>query len=255
MFDYGEDRGAGFEDITDEDRGLGTLERLDFQSQLLAVREALESQKKDRDRRQAAIDAFARRTTNAAANEHAVDDYCAEVMASIYQDAMHGMAIVAMLAPLTEALFRQSFVALRSLFERFSFEPPAHPRWKLSADKSWELRHSIEYKRNGVAAGIGELSRATNLSQWLPARFEVLVDALFLYRNKMFHLGLEWPIEELRYFERRSHEWPDWFESATRDGEPSFFYPSEIFVRECLALANAVVIALGKYVRVLTESP
>ena len=57
----------------------------------------------------------------------------------------------------------------------------------------------------------------------MPGDLEATLAVLFAYRNKMLHLGFEWPSRELERFEEQleSSRWPtDWFSKATSDDRP-----------------------------------
>jgi hypothetical protein len=100
--------------------------------------------------------------------------------------------------------------------------------------------------------GIVELADAIGLAADLPAELRKTLAALFGYRNKMFHLGFEWPESQLAAFERRieSDGWPgDWFDRATSAGKPWVFYLSDTFVDHCLATVEQIFSGLGAFVR------
>ena len=97
------------------------------------------------------------------------------------------MAAVGMLAPFTETLFTKFF--------------PCLPKEK---DKN----------RQGIVKAISYLSKSKGLANFFPENYEETLDALFSYRNKMFHNGFIWPENERNKFQERINDrgWPtNWF--------------------------------------------
>ena len=103
-----------------------------------------------------------------------------------------------------------------------------------------------------LVSGIMQLADATGLSARLPRDLQATLSALFAYRNKMFHLGFEWPLDERLNFAKRitNEAWPnDWFAKATSDGKPWVFYLSKVFIEHCLATIEKVLDAFSVLVR------
>src|SRR5207248_2198413 len=72
------------------------------------------------------------------------------------------------------------------------------------------------------------------------------------YRNKMFHLGFEWPMEERLSFEKAiaDSKWTGgWFVKSTSGDSPWIFYMSKEFITHCLATIDKVLDAFGEFVR------
>lgn len=81
---------------------------------------------------------------------------------------------------------------------------------------------------------------------------------LFEYRNKMFHLCLEWPDEERKKFAARidSGGWTDCFARAKSGGKPWIFYMSREFIDHCLDTVDRIIEGIGGRVRcVVDRSP
>jgi hypothetical protein len=103
-----------------------------------------------------------------------------------------------------------------------------------------------------LVQGIFELAVATGLDKHLPGNTRMTLEALYGYRNKNFHLGFEWPAEERGKFEKRisSDSWPkEWFEYSSSDHKPWIFYMSDLFIRHCLEMVEAIMAALGRFYR------
>ena len=125
-----------------------------------------------------------------------------------FQAAAHSMAAVGMLAPFVEMLFVRIFESIRN---RKLHDPEPQSKEK----KFWNPKQ----KKGGVSNGIKTLAEYSGLAEFLPDDYHKTVDALFCYRNAMFHNGFEWPEEECEKFQKASLVWPQgWFESASRDG-------------------------------------
>jgi len=78
------------------------------------------------------------------------------------------------------------------------------------------------------------------------------LSALFSYRNKIFHHGLEWPLEErVKFLKTASSKgWTeDWFAQSTSIGEPWIIYLSDVFIRICLVIFEESRVAVGAFVR------
>lgn len=167
------------------------LEDFNHGAQLVATRNLLYRHKRaDRDLsdRIKQADEVARQARGRA-SEHAVD-VCVELAEmSCYQDAAHSMAAVSMLAPLIESVFQTAFHSIGN---------------KLP---DWNLVENIVKRVEEVG-----------LKEYLPEDLEQTLDALFKYRNKMFHGGFEWSSKELKNFEGllEKDRWlSGWFSLAT----------------------------------------
>jgi hypothetical protein len=234
---------------------------MDYPSQLSAIHDLLERQK-DADRLLAEkikeADEFARRTTGIL-NMQAIDDHILHVRNSTYQDAAHSMAAVGMLAPLIESIFCQSFDNLRRKFLEPDNVPfSSHLRWQWSNAAQWDCHFvwSNRGRRKDLVEGIMQLAEAIGLSSHLPADLKPRLQALFEYRNKMFHHGFEWPLVERERFQRRiqTAKWPsDWFTTATTGDSPWIFYLSDSFIQHCLTTVYSVLSGVGIFARKLRE--
>ncbi len=197
-----------------------------------------------------AIEAFAKQASGIA-NDRAVDEWVDHLHHSIFQDAAHSMAAVGMLAPLLESLFHHAFVGTRDLLTRHGWTAPAHARWRLLPEQHWDCGYTSAGRKH-LVAGVVELAAITGLSEFLPANLKTTLDALFGYRNKMLHLGFEWPEPERLAFAKtiEVNGWdPAWFSKATSGGEPWMFYMSDAFIDHCLAMVEQIFDALGAFVR------
>ena len=76
-----------------------------------------------------------------------------------------------------------------------------------------------------------------------------MTDALFTYRNRIFHHGFEWPKAERANFEAliADRGWPP--DCSTSGGEPWIIYMSETLIRHSLASIDAILEGIGIFVR------
>jgi hypothetical protein len=251
------DGGAGLEniDLSDRDRACQILDRIDYEQQLTAIKGLLARNKaadKQLEAERDEIMAFIRKSTGSA-QERAIDESGENFYAMVYQGAAHSMAALGMIAPTYESMFFHAFQGIREAFRKAGVSPPPHARSGITiTDHYWDchLVHSQDAKpktRTNLVKGIMELAEATQLE--LPDGLQSLLEALFYYRNKMFHYGFEWPRSECLKFSKRIAEkkWDDWFERAEHAGEPWIFYMSDDFIKLCLGMTDKVLDALGRY--------
>ena len=229
---------------------------LDIESQLIAVRGLLARMQQadaalSEDIQQ--IEEHAKKVSGIL-NERAVDEWIDRLHHSVYQDAAHSMAAVGMLAPLIESLFFQCFQGVGRKF--FPASPPntSHERWLPTYAAQWDCHFAIKRGRlkGGLVEGIMQMTEATGLGKRLPPDLKATLSALFAYRNKMFHLGFEWPMGERLSFEKTiaDSKWPkDWFVKSTSGESPWIFYMSKDFISHCLATIDKVLDGFSEFVR------
>ncbi len=254
-FEYAKD---GFPELDDRDYACILLPDLDYDAQLKAIHNLLQRHRKTesalsdeiRD-----IENHARQLTGFR-NQQAVDEWIERLHDSVYQDAAHSMAAVGMLAPLVESIFYQALLKVRDHLLLTSLHMQSHPRWQHNDDKQWDCHfiwRGTKWTKD-LVAGIYDLAEAVGLADYLPVDLRQKLQALFGYRNKMFHLGFEWPMNELQKFAKRTNDWPnDWFRAAKRDGTPWIFYMTEPFVSQCAVAIEQVIESIGIFARDLMD--
>ena len=214
--------GVGFETVTDRDIALGILAP-DYEAQLVAIHSVL-----DRNREAEAQAAARIRDLEAAIQKHGHPHHWVDHMHNYtFLDAAHSMAAVGLIAPLIESLFDRTF-------RYFGHEDV------------WE-----KIRRHDVAKGILKLAEDIGLKKHLPDDLDRTLLALFAYRNKMFHCGLEWPEKERKDFANRicSNGWTNCFSCAESGGDPWCFYLSKEFVDHCLKTVDSIIDGMGAYAR------
>ena len=164
------------------------------------------------------------------------------------------MAAVGMLAPLVEALFVSVF---KHFEEKGTTAPsPGDPRRQATGRSYWDPNVVYEQgkkrKDRGRVKGIFQIAGSIGLEPFLPKDSQKTLEALFLYRNRMFHDGLEWP-EEVRTKFRdmiQEEDWPEeWFPPTSKNGEPLLFSMSTEFIRHCLRTIDGILDGVGAYAR------
>ena len=131
---------------------------------------------------------------------------------SIYQQVAHSMAAVGVVAPVIEAVFKD---AVRRAGEEL---PP----------------------RNFVER-LPEIINRTGMNDYLHDEIAVTMEALFRYRNTLFHWGFEWPADECEKFQNAMNGWPlGWFSVAALEMQQEVFIMSPTFIEHCLKTAEDV---------------
>lgn len=246
----------GMPEISDRDAASMLLPDLDYDAQLLAIHSALLLHREANAKLEGEIkelEEYARRTSGLR-NQHAVDEWIDRLHGSVYQDAAQSMAAVGMIAPLIESIFFQAFQNMRKQF--FAGEVPQgnYDRWRLPAEDRWNCHYVWNKSRRGINLfeGIIQMAEDTGLISHLPIDLKPILQALFEYRNKMFHCGFEWPVEERTRFDNRIVQagWPgEWFSRATSDGAPWIFYMTGALVGRSLDIIEEIISGLGAFSR------
>jgi len=119
-----------------------------------------------------------------------------------------------MIAPTLESTMNEIFENIGRKFGNSILKSDSK-RFKGRKEK-WDchfLYCDATHHRNLVKR-ILKLLTDTGLNEYFPEDFEQSIDALFKYKNKMFHNGFEWPERERKKFQEKikdSH-WPEsWF--------------------------------------------
>ena len=243
-------------ELSDRDAACLLLPDLDYDAQLAAIHHILRRHRDaDEALRQeiADIEATAQRTSGWR-SERVVIEWTDRVHASVYQDAAHSMAAVGMLAPLVESIFNQAFQGIRRQFYSDAEPPTKHVRWQRPAEDRWDCHFVWSNGRRSanLVEGILQLADAVGVMPHLPEELRPTLQALFEYRNKMFHCGFEWPLDDRQRFTKRISDagWPaDWFATATSRGAPWVFYFTDTFIQRCIKTIEDVILAIGAFAK------
>lgn len=228
----------------------------DFDQQLAAIRAILQRNRESERSLANAIDVAAveaRRLTGIR-QWYAFNEHDSLIQESVYQDAANSMAAAGMLAPFLETVFTQCFRGIGSKWASVATPGLKHARWQGVQEIQWNCHNFIEKgrARTDLVQGILQLADAIGFRSRLPSDIDKVLSALFSYRNKMFHCGFEWPVEERTAFKKRLDDgtWPmTWFSSASSGSEPWIFYLTDDFIDHCLETADKVLTAFGQFIQ------
>jgi hypothetical protein len=234
----------------------------DITSQLDAIREMLKLYKEQSDRRSARLDEHMERVAEAEVDRQdwerrarAHNEAGEYFHQNFYMEAAYSMGALGMLAPFVETVFVQGFQAIGPNLQSPPTYPP-HGRWLGPNKKQWDCRfvfNNGKFERD-IAKGIAQISHALGLTPKFPNDFDQRIEALFLYRNRVFHDEFEWPNRERLEFESRIKSLPiEWFDKAEKnkghgDEEVWLFYLSNDFIGDAVATIEAVLDGMGSFV-------
>ena len=237
--------------VPDKDIALGILPP-DYAGQLIAIHQRLSSNREVEDAEVARLREL-EELGRVQPSERIAEDRVDQLYSITYQDATHSMAAVGLLAPFFESLFAHIFRHIEREVKNEQPPPNAHERWRNPAEDQWDCRYvwKKRRRRRNVVQGILQLADAVDMEAYLPDDLPTTLAALFAYRNKMFHCGLEWPRDERHRFHKRIQEekWANWFSTAESGGHPWIFYMTRAFVDHCLDTIDATLDGIGAYCR------
>lgn len=247
-----------FPGLDDRDYACILLPDLDYDAQLNAIRDLLRRQTEAASSLSNEIDEIAAhaRRLSGSRNAQAVDEWIERMYARVYQDAAHSMAAVGMLAPLVESIFHKAFLNIGEHYATASVNLPSHPRWQQAREDEWDCHFvwNKGWRSKNLVHGIFQLADAVGLAPLLPKDLRQILKALFEYRNKMFHHGFEWPVDERRKFSECKRLWPgDWFIASESGGNPWVFYMSDTFISKCVVVTQQSIKSIGAFARGLLD--
>ncbi len=181
-------------------------------------------------------------------------EYIDEMHYSTYYSSVYCMALIGVLAPLMESLFKRAFANIRRRYYKTADATPSHIRFSKNNDIRWNCEYFFEKEnknpRKDIRKGINELTEAICLTRYLPDDCWSKINALFEYRNCVFHHGFEWPPAIRENFTKciEDKKWDNqWFLCSTC-GEGVWMYnTSPQFIREIYELIYSIVEGLGRY--------
>jgi hypothetical protein len=251
-----QDAGMGIPEITERDMAGSILERLDYEQQLIAISGLLQrndeaDKRVDAEMRE--LDEYARRSSGWR-NERAVEEYGVAFYRSVYQSAANSMAALGMLAPMYESLFYQAFQGIRTRYFGANVIPSGHHRSEMTDPEAfWDCHYHYERKKGlateSLVSGIIQLAKAVDLKRHLPDGLPRVLEALFDYRNFMFHNGFEWPKERCTEFAAHVEQrnWQAWFSDSSHGDEPWIFFMTDQFINHCFDMIHKLLDGFGAY--------
>jgi hypothetical protein len=230
---------------------------IDLDAQLLAIRGVLRRNAAAQARLSTEIHEIVDSSKSARGNAswRLDDEWVDRLHDSVYQDAAHSLAAVGMLAPLLETVFVRIFTAIGARADWPRASDGRLNRAGGDVPSLWDpqVYFAEDGTRKGdLIRGIRQLARETGLAAELPADYEAIVQALFTYRNRMFHSGFEWPVADREHFDRliEMQCWPaEWFTRSTSGGATWIVYMGEDFIRRCLDFIGELLEAAGAFAR------
>ena len=238
------------------------LPDLDYDSQLIAIRALLKNHRNAEAEHAAEIKKAEQLTRISVRNRHQKDpsivaleedfrqqNWIDKMYGLVYHDAAHSMAAVGLIAPFVESIFYQAFQGISKMMDGLSL-PNDHERWHRPTEDQWNCHYVWKNgrRRTSLVEGILQLVDAIDMKAQMPGDLRLMLSALFEYRNKMFHCGFEWPLEERQRFDSQLSRWPrDWFLKATSGDDPWVFYMSPTFVEHCLDRTEDIITGIGKF--------
>jgi hypothetical protein len=224
----------------------------DWEAQLGAIRASLSALDRVRSERQTRFATLKKEMEGltGSAYYHAESEYGELFEEAVYGDATYSMGALGMLAPFVESIFHQALLAIGSKLDRLT-DGQRHERWRTAHEVRWDCHYVLSGGKvvKNLTRGIIQASEAIGLLSHLPKDLGPRLEALFLYRNKMFHHGLEWPKKERDRFAETKKQWPkEWFEQASINGEPWLFYLTERFVADTVLLIDQILDGIGAFI-------
>jgi len=244
-------------ELSDRDHAHALLGDIDLDAHLLAIRQALGQHRRAEQQLQAELDRLVEdaRSANGAWAQRLVDIRVDLLHGSVYQDAAHSAAAVALLAPLLEAVFTRLFEAIgRQGWPRDAGERRRRADKLADPDaRFWDAQ--AYFPRRGepttnVLLGPGQLAEEAGLQAELPADTWKVFDAIMNYRNFTLHNGLEWPPAKRAEFDVMVADkgWPsEWFTRSTSDRRTWIIYLSVDLIQRTLSLVDDVLDAAGRF--------
>lgn len=179
-----------------------------------------------------------------------VENECIDARSeSAFADAALSNAIVGALAPMYEGIFNHEFRALSTMDSVIVRSPANHLRCNLPADQFFDPylhvdRHGQVVEGSNLREGVMQILKGLDVLDRFPANFEAITEALFTFRNRGLHFGLEWLPEKRRSFAvsvGRLPNWKRWFDVGTSGGDPWIICVTEEFMEEAFAVAVEMV--------------
>ena len=154
------DDGFGYLELSERDTALVVaLPDLDYDSQLIAIRELLDRHRNAEAEHAAEIKKAEQLVRDPVRTRHPKDGFIAALEEgarqqnwidhmhySVYHHAAHSMAAVGLIAPLVESIFYQSFRSIEREMTKELSLPNDHARWQRPAEDQWDC-HYVWKKR------------------------------------------------------------------------------------------------------------
>ncbi|WP_156461954.1 hypothetical protein [Rhizobium sp. Leaf311] len=250
-----------FDNFLDDRDHLHTLLRnVDWEAQLLAVRQMISRNRKAGEAFSASIkdDAAELDAYNGPHRHHWENRHVDMKFESSYSDAAESMAAIGMIAPMVESTIGQALTALGDMYDSKSIHPGSHKRWKRAEGHKhrWNCQFYFDSKmeaHNDIFRGLPQLSSACGLDKFLSQDFKTWFEAMFRYRNYMFHGGFEWSLERRDNFEKEIEKngWGKFFTSSTTNSRPWIYYIRDEAIVAMPRMVEHMLDSLGLFTKSL----
>lgn len=250
----------GLENLLDDrDYLFRLLDSIDWEAQLEAVRSVLARNRSAAERVSANIAELGERarTYSGPYHDHVVDEHVDAMWRSSYSDAAVSLSAIGMIVPMAESVFSQSLQSLGSMYAAKQMQPPPHRRWTRAGEHAerWNCQWYFgrDEPRNDIISGLPQLSEASGLAPHLePDMMDWLV-AMLSYRNRMFHGGFEWSLEQRDQFERliAERKWEKYFQSARTNDKPWIFYLRDEVIDDMPRRMESILDSFGRFAKAL----
>lgn len=239
--------------LSGADASVSLIELMDIDSQKNAIYKTfsiIDKAKSEIDESIANLENAAKKSSGEQ-NPLIVDKLVDTYHLSVFYDAANSMSTIGMISPTFESIIYEIFLNIGKNFGEEILKKDTQRNInekKFIWDCHYVIKDSKKYK--DIVKGIKQLLYVTKLDSYFPNDFIDVIDAMFTYRNKMFHNGFEWPIAEREKFKKKiiSKNWPDdWFFCSTSNDEPWIFYMSTKFQKRCISLLDEIINGVGQY--------
>ncbi|RUW90243.1 hypothetical protein [Mesorhizobium sp. M7A.F.Ca.US.010.02.1.1] len=253
------ENGLGYDDLMeDRDYLFRLINTIDWEAQLRAIKGVLGRNRAASQAVSKAIDDLQHEseTYRGPHHEQIVDEWVDAVSSASYSEAANSMSAIGMIVPMLESIHSQAFYSLGELYAAKGMGPPAHKRWDRAVAHPQRWNCQVYFDADGTAGtdiirGIRQISAATGLAPFLASDTADWIDAMLTYRNKMFHGGFEWSLEQRTRFARQieARHWEHFFSAATTDEEPWIFYVRKEVIAEMPSRIEAILDSWGAFVK------
>lgn len=252
--------GLGLDNLMeDRDYLYRLVNSIDWEAQLDAIKAVLRRNEDSSLAVAAHIDDLKEQAENYRGphHEHVVDNHTDAVWRSSYSEAAKSMSAIGMIIPMVESAYSQSLQALGGLYAAKGLEPPPHKRWVRAGahEQRWNCQFYFgsDGAKPDIISGIRQISAATGLTAYMPDGAPDWLDAMLTYRNKMFHGGFEWSLDQRDQFEEQiaQRKWERFFNSARSGHKPWIFYLQDGVIAQMPAMVEGILDSLGRFAKEL----
>lgn len=178
------------------------------------------------------------------------DELISEYQFASYYAIARSMCVVGITTSGYESVFCEVFGNIKNIFGEGLLNNKCN-RSLLKPAKRWDCHFYIGdnvSEKKGLGTGIQQLLIETELAKFLPSNMNLILDALFSYRNAVMHNGFDWPEVELENFTSRKNNWPsEWIGVTTSHENPWLYNLTNKFHKIVIDLFGEIYKAAGKY--------